>query len=238
MNRLLIVSATREDPVAFRRHTKLGLSLQRLSFDTRVVAAVACRNAERLAAVYNRAIQQATDDDAFLFVHDDIYLDDYQLFSRVDEALRQFDVIGLAGNTRPDERHVGWAFWRTPGDRRFTWYDKSVLSGAVAHFSAGGEGVSYFGPFPQECQLLDGCFLAVSARRARERGVRFDERFAFHFYDLDFCRTCRQAGLRMGTWPIAVTHASGGRYGSPEWEEALKIYQEKWPSWDARPVSG
>jgi GT2 family glycosyltransferase len=77
--------------------------------------------------------------------------------------------------------------------------------------------------------LLDGCFLAAAARTLRERSISFDERFAFHFYDVDFCRTCHRAGLRLGTWPIAVTHASGGRYGTPEWEEALKLYRSKWP---------
>jgi GT2 family glycosyltransferase len=178
--------------------------------------------------VYNRAIQQATDDDLLLFVHDDVFLDDYQIAHRVENALERFDVVAIAGNTRPDHRHVGWAFWRDLEGKKLLPYDQQRLSGAVAHFTPRGEAVIVYGPAPQECLLLDGCFLAVAARTLREHNIRFDERFAFHFYDLDFCRTCRGAGLRLGTWPIAVTHASGGRFDTPQWEQALAVYRRKW----------
>ena len=59
-------------------------------------------------------------------------------------------------------------------------------------------------------------------------GVRFDERFDFHFYDLDFCRTARANGLRLGTFPLAVTHRSAGGFGSPAWQENAERYLEKW----------
>ncbi len=228
MKQLWIVSATREGQVAFWRHTRLGLSLKRLSFDSRITVAVAYANTESLPAVYNRAIEQAAGADALLFVHDDVYLDDFHLHYRLAEGLGQFDVIGLAGNTAPDERHVGWSFWRDGSSGAIRWYENRLLSGAVAHFLPTGEAVSFYGLAPRECLLLDGCFLGVNAPAVRERRLRFDERFAFHFYDLDFCQSCRAAGLRLGTWPIAVTHASGGKYGTPEWEAALQTYRMKW----------
>jgi GT2 family glycosyltransferase len=58
--------------------------------------------------------------------------------------------------------------------------------------------------------------------------VKFDERFDFHFYDMDFCRGAEKAGLRIGTWPIAVTHASGALFGTPAWRSALQVYLDKW----------
>ena len=58
--------------------------------------------------------------------------------------------------------------------------------------------------------------------------MRFDERFDFHFYDLDFCRTARQAGLSIGTWPIAMTHQSKGAFGSDGWIDGLARYRAKW----------
>ena len=58
--------------------------------------------------------------------------------------------------------------------------------------------------------------------------MRFDERFPFHFYDLDFCRSARANGLRLGTWPITLTHQSGGRFGIPEWRKAYADYLNKW----------
>jgi GT2 family glycosyltransferase len=58
--------------------------------------------------------------------------------------------------------------------------------------------------------------------------VAFDTRFGFHFYDLDFCRTARAQGLRLGTWPIAITHQSGGAFADPRWQSGLQIYLDKW----------
>lgn len=88
--------------------------------------------------------------------------------------------------------------------------------------------MAYYGTIPGECVLLDGLFLAAKAGALRRADIRFDERFRFHFYDIDFCRTCHGAGLRLGTWPIAVTHASQGRFESPKWREALRDYRAKW----------
>jgi hypothetical protein len=58
--------------------------------------------------------------------------------------------------------------------------------------------------------------------------IAFDSQFQFHFYDLDCCRVCRQKELSLGTWPIAVTHASGGSFGFPQWLEARVLYEKKW----------
>jgi GT2 family glycosyltransferase len=63
-----------------------------------------------------------------------------------------------------------------------------------------------------------------------EADVRFDERFTFHFYDLDFCKTASAAGLRLGTWPVAVTHASGGAFGGAAWQAAWERYRDKYKS--------
>ena len=47
--------------------------------------------------------------------------------------------------------------------------------------------------------------------------------------DLDFCRQCLERGLRIGTWLISVTHASGGAFGSPSWLDSKTKYFLKWP---------
>jgi hypothetical protein len=76
--------------------------------------------------------------------------------------------------------------------------------------------------------LLDGLFLAVRTQAIKEAGLRFDERFRFHCYDLDFCRSALQRRLRIGTWPIAVTHDSGGAFGSAAFKEGARAYLDKW----------
>jgi GT2 family glycosyltransferase len=229
LNTIRIVSATRESAGSFWANTRLGPSLRRLAFDKGVAASVAFENSAGLSAVYNRAIERAGHDDVLVFVHDDISIDDYHLRHRLGDAFRLFDVVGLAGNGAPDRRHVGWYFWQDTGAERLVPYDTSRLSGAVAHATAQGDIVSLYGASPKQCQLLDGLFIAAKVEALRRANVAFDPRFRFHFYDIDFCRSCDRAGLRIGTWPIAVTHASGGAFGSPEWREALGLYREKWP---------
>ena len=87
--------------------------------------------------------------------------------------------------------------------------------------------MSFYGPTPVPCELLDGVFLAARKSTLLDSGVRFDPRFNFHFYDMDFCRSARQAGLTLGTWPIVLTHKSPGNFG-PDWHHGLTIYLEKW----------
>jgi hypothetical protein len=47
-------------------------------------------------------------------------------------------------------------------------------------------------------------------------------------YDLDFCRSAQQAGLRLGVWPLDLIHASGGGAFPPTWRAHLLPYQMKW----------
>jgi hypothetical protein len=65
--------------------------------------------------------------------------------------------------------------------------------------------------------------------------VRFDERFTFHFYDMDFCREVERKGLRMGTWPISVVHESGGAFGSQGWQDGYAKYLAKYPDDESVP---
>lgn len=143
---------------------------------------------------------------------------------RVIDGLRTFDVIGVAGNRVLRGSHVGWGFINDG----FDWDTPANLSGAVAHGACPTSPISFYGQSPSQCELLDGVFLAAHRGTLRDKGVHFDPRFRFHFYDLDFCRSAVNQGLRLGTWPIALTHNSGGAFGTPEWRAALKDYRQKW----------
>jgi len=220
-----IISATRLSEAAFWSGSALGISLRRLQFDDRLRAHVAFENRRGLPQIYNSHIARPGANDRLVFVHDDVWIDDYFFADRIIEGLKAYDVIGVAGNRRRLPGQPAWAFV----DTKFTWDEKSNLSGAVGHGRHPFGGVSSFGPVPQECELLDGVFLAANAEALRARNVLFDERFDFHFYDMDFCRTARSAGLRLGTWPICITHQSGGAFGSPPWREKHLAYLEKWP---------
>ncbi len=220
---LRIVAATRLDKASFEQRSLLFRSCARLPGDLSIHLAVAYQAAGPLPVVFNAGLQAAADEDTILFTHDDVWIDDWQLLARLEEALRQYAVVGVAGNRRRLPKQCSWAFGRQPGD-----WDAEFLSGSVAHVEDSMFGVMSYGPAPSRVQLIDGVFMAARVETLRRAHVAFDPRFGHHFYDLDFCRTCELAGLPIGTWPIAITHASGGAFGSVEWQQAYADYLAKW----------
>jgi hypothetical protein len=226
--RVRIVSATRMDEQAFWKSSALGQSLAIRRKDARLVFDIAFSNKEGLPKVYNAAIARAGRRDAMLFVHDDIWLDDPQWLDKLLVALKRYDVVGLAGNRRRVAGQPAWLYTKVE-DGRY-WLDGEYLSGAVCHGKVAKGKVSYFGPSPAHCELLDGLFIAARADVLKQSRVDFDERFDFHFYDLDFCRGARVAGLSIGTWPIMVTHQSTGAFTSPGWNKGRQVYTGKWKS--------
>jgi GT2 family glycosyltransferase len=224
--KLLLVTATRLAPNPFMETSPLGRSLRRISYEQRIEVRPAFNNKEGLPAVYNRQITEENREKILLFLHDDLWLDDCFVVDRVREATDTFAVVGVAGCIRRLPRQPAWAF---SSEVPFTREDRRFLSGVVADGGEAWGKPSCFGPPGVECKLLDGVFLAARCSTLLDSGVRFDERFMFDFYDMDFCRSAEAAGLRMGTWPIAVTHASVGNFGTPAWHESLKTYRAKWP---------
>jgi GT2 family glycosyltransferase len=224
--RVEIVSATRLSEEDFLNNSALGISLRRLSQDRRLIAHIAFENQHALPEIYNARIASPDGGDILVFVHDDVWIDDYFMADRVIMGLEKFDVIGVVGNRRRVKNQPAWAFI----DNDFTWDEIRNLSGCVAHGNHPFGPLSLFGAVPAECELLDGVFLAVKKSRIKAANVLFDPCFDFHFYDMDFCRNARMKGLRLGTWPICITHQSGGAFGSEPWIEKYRLYLEKWNS--------
>jgi GT2 family glycosyltransferase len=220
---LRFVTATRDSLEVFKKNSPLFRSLERVSQTCFVDLDVIHHNRAPLAMAYNAAIARAAKDDLLVFIHDDVSIDDWLLFYRLEEALIHFDVVGLAGNKRREPRQEGW-FIQTDSQKP----DLDFISGAIAHGESPGGRVSFFGKAPQTVLLLDGVFLAARAGVLQNAGAQFDPQFPFHFYDTDFCRSCEAKGLRLGTWPIAVTHRSSGQWQSPEWDKAFALYLQKW----------
>lgn len=217
-----VVSATRLSRADFMERSALGLSLQRLA-DPRITASIAFQNRAGLPAVYNHrlTLSQA---EVLLFIHDDVWIDDLFLVDRLLEAIDQFDVVGVAGNVNVSSDHVAWAFIHDT----LAHDDPANLRGAIAHGHEPFGHVSRFGVSPSPCRLLDGVFLGASVASLRRSCAHFDEQFSFHFYDMDFCREAHERGLRIGTWPISVTHQSAGNFRNDAWREACERYRRKW----------
>jgi GT2 family glycosyltransferase len=218
----IFVTATRGTKSDFA-HRPLGRSFQRMSSDSTLRLAVVENNRQGLSKVFNRFITEDIRGHNVVFVHDDLWLDDMFLSDRIRAALEMFDVVGVAGNQRLVS---GAPAWHVKNDE-MEW-DTEFLSGIVSHGAGPFGAPSVYGPTPAPVQLLDGVLIAARVSALLDAGVRFDERFDYHFYDLDFSRQANLAKLSVGTWPIAVTHTSPGAFGTSGWQEGLKLYRDKW----------
>lgn len=228
---LYLVVATRESQETFFTHTDTGKSFPRFEQHYAVPHSpiqlhlmLFTKNKRGLSSVYNQAIAQIVNEDAVVvFVHDDVELCDWWWAERVLEGLQQFDVIGLAGCLKRVPHQDTWHL--TP---QYRWHEANNLSLHIAHrFPDGAYHVAKIGARRAAVQLLDGVFLACRTETLRRTGLRFDEQFRFHFYDLDFCRQAETLGLKMGTWDISVIHSSGGQF-TQAWKTARSQYFQKW----------
>ena len=191
------------------------------------------QNDRGLSDVYNAAIEgrlaaQASllrfgiVDEVLVFVHDDVWLDDAQIGEHILLGLQHIDVIGVAGSVRLTPGQPAWCKLDQNSD-----IPVHEMSGMICHGSDPCGEISYFGPWHKSCELLDGVFMTVRLSTIARTGLRFDPRFRFHYYDMDFCRTARSLGLRLGTWPIALTHQSQGGFGD-EWRRCYPDCLAKW----------
>jgi GT2 family glycosyltransferase len=235
--KLRLVAATQLSEALFWDASYLGRSLRRIPESLRPQTMLAFNNTGKkvrgLSEVFNLALDRTEADTNIVFVHDDVYLNDWFLSQRVAEALERFDVVGLAGSSNPDLSQPSWGLCFDQHLNATGWQPGVQRSGAVNHFDYACPNVSIYGPVPLRCTLLDGLFLAVRTSALKERAVRFDPRFSFHCYDIDFCRSAAEKGLRLGTWPISVTHDSGGAYASEAFKRAARAYLDKWAAANA-----
>ena len=218
-----VVSAMRASKREFHAPSALGLSLRRLAYDSRLLARIVCENQRGLPEVYNERIVASDAGDILVFVHDDVWIDDNFFGTHVVEGCGLRRDWGCRQSASSCETAIGlvsvlMAFWTMSRTFRV----------AFAHGKAPFGALSWFGPVPAECELLDGVLLAARTSVLVAAGIRFDVRFRFHFYDVDFCRTARQRGLRLGTWRICLTHQSLGNFGGADWREMYQRYLEKW----------
>lgn len=222
---ITIVSATRYDQKDFYLQSALGRSLSQTYAKFPIKPKLYFSNARPLPTCYNDALANTpAADEIFVFVHDDVFMVDFYWIDKLMWGFERFDILGLAGNKRRVPRQPSWAFI----DERLTWDQPSNLSGMVGHGREFPCQLSVYGPIGQPCKLLDGVLLASKKSTLEKHNMRFDERFDFHFYDLDFCRQAEQKSLRMGTIPLGIIHQSGGSFGSPHWKKNYEKYLMKW----------
>jgi GT2 family glycosyltransferase len=234
--KIRLVCATRLAAEQFERDCALGRSIATFRdqygtwFETRLFP----ENSSGLSTVYNIAIEEARDNPALLaFIHDDVWLMDLYWPQHLVEALQNYELVGVAGNRRRTPGQVSWGLIRDPLGN-IGWDARDYLSGCVAHgprtSSPQIKSVGYYGPARVEVKLLDGVLLFTHSETLLRHQLRFDERFDFHFYDLDLCRQAEAKGIRMGTWDISLIHCSEGSFQDPRWLSGYNAYIKKWGS--------
>ncbi len=95
-----VVSATRLSREQFGACSPLGRSELRLSFDKALTWTVAYNNNRGLPEIYIARIEAPDQTEILIFVHDDVWIEDFFFVDRVTQALSEYDVIGVAGNAQ------------------------------------------------------------------------------------------------------------------------------------------
>ena len=227
--RVVLACATKGSARLFPRATLLGRSLEAFPKALRPrLFLLADNRGERtqgLACFYNRVIAEMAADEIVVFIHDDVYLHDWNLALHLERALEICDVVGVVGSANVPYGQPGW--WHGLDENGKPLRNDAVIrSGSINHFDPSHVRPDWYGPVPMACDLLDGVFLAARIQRLREQTVLFDPQFAFHCYDTDFCYSARACGLRVGTWPLPLTHGSPGSLDE-EWITAARRLRAK-----------
>lgn len=221
MKKILIVTCSKDDG----KSSGLVQSLTELKEDCTLV--INANNRCGLSKAYNRQLTASNLEkhDIVLFVHDDVYIDDLKLKGKLYTAIKhlKYDIVGLAGakQIKIKEPYL-WHLMSQPSD----W------SGAVTHPVEDNKklAVTCFGSWPERCLVLDGLFLAVNLKRALEVGWKFNENYNYHHYDISSCLDANKKSLKMGTYPIHVTHASPGLrdINDKTFQQSCKIFKDEY----------
>jgi ubiquinone/menaquinone biosynthesis C-methylase UbiE len=160
---------------------------------------------EGLPVIFNRVVKKYHSRDVWLvFCHQDFVLkEDLQPIMRCKDTEAVYGPIGArSGSTK--------------------------LFGRVIQTNNTPIGDSLGDDAPVE--TLDEMCLIIHSSLFRQ-GLKFDERFRFHFYGADLCMQATTVGFDVLATQLNSQHKSralSGNVGSAEYLEALRMFREKW----------
>lgn len=163
-------------------------------------------NTAGLSINYNNIIAKYQDDfDYIIFLHDDVYVDDFNICNKLIKAHKQYDIVGLAGGINPVlQEPVLWHLMCGG-------FQSKNLRGAVAHYALENTiFMTSFGPTPSRVVILDGLFLSLKMESVKNSRFKFNENYTFHHYDIASCLDANSLKLKLGVYPIWVIHNSPG----------------------------
>jgi len=193
-----------------------GLVHKLSSLPAKIMLAV---NQDSIFSGYKKAFDKINpnDNDIFILCHDDI-----ELKSKNEDIVNALSIVnaegygfvGVAGTTFLGENAVWWDNQK---------WNRGFHSGEVYHPDKGTNRFhqTFYGP-PKKVVVMDGLFLAASAKTLREVGLEKPEYLKgnWDFYDLHYTYTAYKKGLTNITVPIKIAHHSTGELvGRQGWEE-------------------
>jgi SAM-dependent methyltransferase len=179
------------------------------------------RGAHSITTAYNTLIDEARalpDVEALVLLHDDVILHDRNFAPRVRRVLRD-PTVGVVGVVGASDL-CNMSFWDGRTTKGRVWDAARFLD---------------FGPRRGDADAVDGLLMVLSP--AALTTVRFDETTftGFHGYDVDYCLSCREAGLRVIVEPFVLYHLSTGDMSSGSYAAAQAAFMQKWGGKLSRP---
>jgi GT2 family glycosyltransferase len=209
----LLVSATKATTMEEFSSRPIHKYIEKTGINTNI--ALGCT--EGLSLAYNARI--SANNDIIIFVHDDVEIEDLWLLEKIEST--DADVVVCAGATSFNKNKMCLA-WHLAAEKR------EDLRGEVAHrFPNGQVNTTIFGPAGRVL-TFDGVFMAIKTKNILEKGVAFDERFKWHFYDTAFALRCHKAGLKaaISPHPIRIVHHGlGDSMHSEEFNQSQELFK-------------
>lgn len=212
-----IVCATPKTLSDFKQTSQLALFVDKLGVQKKLN--VVPENKTGLPSLYNSFIKEENKDFNIIFIHDDVLIEDLFFEEKLSLAFEKYDIVGLAGSKKCNlNSHM--AAWHLM-------CNKEDMVGEVAHSHDKKYWTTVFGPTDSRALILDGLFIAVDVSKLLDTNTRFDENFTFHHYDISFCLRANQNKLKMGVYPIKVTHFGlGDSMNTKEWQDSSNVFKQ------------
>jgi hypothetical protein len=216
INNYKIISATTYNKEDFKSKSQLSLYLDKSGLNNQSV--ILYENKVGLPKLYNSFITEENRNKKLIFVHDDVLIEDLFLIEKLNLAFEKYDIIGLAGakTCNLKSKMTAWHLMTT----------RENMVGEVSHSKDKKVWTTIFGETDSRALTLDGLFIAVDVNKLLDTNTKFDENFDFHHYDISFCLNANKNKLKMGVYPIKVTHFGlGDSMLSEDWNKSNQLFK-------------
>lgn len=211
-----VIATPYSDENTFKSKAQISLSLDKMGWKD--ISHIEYGNKQGLPKLYNSFIKEENRDKRIIFIHHDVLIDDMLLLEKLEIAFNKYDIVGLAGSKKCN--------LNSPVPAWHLMCNREDMVGEVSHGKDQNYWTTVFGPTDSRALILDGLFIAVKTDKLLDTKTFFDENFDFHHYDISFCIKANANKLKMGVYPIKVTHFGlGDSMNSNAWQHSAEKFK-------------